>query len=40
MTNYFAINLNARHRLTFKYSRDDTYKISKIFDFLQHIYLH
>ena len=36
MMKYFAINLNARYRLTFKYSRDDTYNFSKMFDFLQH----
>ena len=29
MTKYYAINLNARYRLNFKYSRDDTYVFSK-----------
>ena len=35
MTKYCAINLNARYRLNFKYSRDDTYVFGKnIFAFL------
>ena len=41
MIKYCAINLNARYRLNFKYSRDDTFVFSKnTFDFLQHMYLH
>ena len=36
MTKYCAKNLNARYRLNFKYSRDNTYVFSKnMFDFLQ-----
>ena len=42
LTKYWAINLNARYRLNFKYWRDDTYVFSKNkkFDFMQHMYLH
>ena len=41
MMKYCAINLNERYRLSFKYSRDNTYVFSKnIIDFLQHMYLH
>ena len=40
MMKYCAVNLNARYRLNFKHSRDDTYVFSKkLFDFLQHLYL-
>ena len=41
MMKYCAINLNERYRLSFKYSRDNTYVFSKnIIDFLQYMYLH
>ena len=41
MTKYCAINLNAGYRANFKYSRDDTYVISKnIFGYTHHMYLH
>ena len=41
MTKYCVINLNARYRLNFQYSRDDTYVLIKtMFDFLEHMYLH
>ena len=40
MTKCCAINLNARYRLIFKYSRDDTCVFSKnSFDFLHCIYI-
>ena len=42
MMKHCAINLNERYRLSFKYSRDNTYVFSKkkIIDFIQHMYLH
>ena len=41
MTKYCAINLSARYRLNFKYSRDDTYVFSNnMFDLLQHMHFH
>ena len=41
MTKYCAINLNARYRLGFQYSRDGTYVFSKkLIDFIQNMYLH
>ena len=41
MKKYCAKNLNARYRLSFKYSRDDVDAFSWTkFDFIQHMYLH